>query len=82
MKLFVDFENMTSEANTIMDDKTFNVCKEFNLHISINRNEFKYIIIVSNSQGILVEEWFDNHESIKSSLWYTVHKILGLLYEP
>lgn len=81
MKLFVDFENMTSEANTIMDDKTFNVCKEFNLHISIDTNEDNYIIIVSNSQGLLVQEQFKSHESIKSSLWYTVHKFLGLMYD-
>ena len=81
MKLFVDFENVTSEATTIMDDKTFNVCKEFNLHISIDRTEDNYIIIVSNSQGLLVEERFDNHVGIKESMWFTVHKFLGLMYD-
>ena len=81
MKLFVDDENVTSEAKTIMDEKTFNVCKEFNLHVSVDRNEDGYNIIVSNSQGLLVEEWFDNHESIKSSLWFTVHEFLGLMYD-
>lgn len=81
MKLFVDFENVTSEATSIMDEKTFNVCKEFNLHVSINRTGDNYIIIVSNSQGLLVQEQFKSHESIKCSLWFTVHKFLGLMYD-
>lgn len=81
MKLFVDSENMTSEATSIMNEKTFNVCKEFNLHISIDTNEVNYVIIVSDSRGLLVQEQFKSHESIKSSLWYTVHKFLGLMYD-
>lgn len=81
MKLFVDDENLTSEAKTIMNDKTLNVCKEFSLHVSVNRNEDGYNIIVSNSQGLLAEEFFKNHESIKESLWFTVHEFLGLMYD-